>query len=1230
MNAPVANPLHEVLSGVDRTNLWSLIYAAAASPELRDRWITLSYVAHVVLKDLGSAVGDGPVPELSEILNAALIAYPEIEMMEDFLPSDPRDEVVVRVGTRLVRLFPGGVERPIADVDRALRVAETVDPALQKRLGFGIRDLLNVVLTHVDDDLLHMAPAWPTGASDSPSGTISRDEVIAGAVAISKHTSPITDAERRVLAWLTVKAEDLTFEPEHLQSPFGAAMLVEVQGESLPRWMPLSLLPEILTYSVGKLAALVAEEEGLAEDFARRSADLVRQKLRRFGSLVIGSRETPAGPSVRVNGNNVQWILTQGPRRALLVQVQSSLEGSLGVLNVDEPAALRSVSGTSSGEPLRLPSSRITLPPDTELIPLLIVSTADHIMTPSGPGMTSLSLDDFTWISASAKSELDLYNFARDMARNDLPRYFGFESIDSWEWWASNGKSFFSGGISPSFVSIAPHGGSVEWEKSASLSLVERALAGLDFPAIRDWDVVERKENMPANLLRWHAGPGEHDYSGPQEPRRPGFFERGAPEVWSVALGDVPCAVQEASESWSGESLTLLSDLAGAITFGVRAIEPKWRSELRDVGVAAVVIRSQPAVMPLGDDLLLVVRSRSIKNGPFGKIVEVAIEVECGRLMEVGNGNPAILRTHLGKIVEDILRSAGVSAQPARQVRDAWDEAPPTLTIDLLSAPTARNDLPSPVAIDVAYKSTAERWISARLAEEEVAPGVYRGDDAKLLDRTKLAPIALEILEQQLAGFSMAGLVSYGMEQLERTMDRRDVLLRSIRRSASELQLDWDPIEQYEQTQSEHTELRRANEVLVEVGLRLAPTGDGTVDGVVWGELLAVGNVYLDATTRSENVHHQVRPLAIDVSTMFEISTVSDTEPDETPGAKTRYALDMQSFSRAIVKEAVDPDGVNMASVSQARKDNVDAAMLIAFGSTPEDVYIVLYTLAHWPLRPEDDDAVTTTLAEVEAFLDESTLLADEIGGKARLRAALGMLISTPGDMAKDDWKPWHARTRKRRLLAQPIPLLPNGALVISPHYLTGALSMYRNYLEQGLLPWSQPQAPRRLETALGNYRGERNALFEVDVADLMKANGWKTISNVKETKPERLNLDTLQTEIDVVAGKKGHRLIWILEAKDPATVHATPEIRRSLDNFYLDGSKPSYSTQLGRKLADLKPHASRVAEALGLPPRSSIDPYEVRARFVTRRPVPAAFVRSEHPFSTLSSLVTDLAGDSK
>ncbi|WP_157528233.1 hypothetical protein [Nocardia sp. NRRL S-836] len=70
-----------------------------------------------------------------------------------------------------------------------------------------------------------------------------------------------------------------------------------------------------------------------------------------------------------------------------------------------------------------------------------------------------------------------------------------------------------------------------------------------------------------------------------------------------------------------------------------------------------------------------------------------------------------------------------------------------------------------------------------------------------------------------------------------------------------------------------------------------------------------------------------------------------------------------------------------------------------------------------------------------------------------------------------------------------------------------------------------------------------------------MREQGWHVVDAVKETKPQRLGLLILNTEIDAGAGHADTDTIWLTEAKDPVDVYAIPNIRRHLDRF-LDSSK--------------------------------------------------------------------------
>jgi hypothetical protein len=510
-----------------------------------------------------------------------------------------------------------------------------------------------------------------------------------------------------------------------------------------------------------------------------------------------------------------------------------------------------------------------------------------------------------------------------------------------------------------------------------------------------------------------------------------------------------------------------------------------------------------------------------------------------------------------------------------------------------------------------------------------------------------LAPAALDLLTERVERHDVEELVRFAMVQVERAVAARDRTVRNIGQSARTMPLEWDPVARMAEAQSEHLLLRRCIEILVELALRDQPQGQTLIDALGWAELLASAQAYLEATSRSEAVYHQVRPTAIEISSMYEIEAV-DPPPEAaasmTTGGGRVYDLDIQALQRARATHSMDGGLApqeqvrpqeGMSDTSGVRRENlpgisapVDVAMHQVFGASASDIITVLFALAHWPLSSTDADAVVTDLDTVTQTLAGMLTLSDEPGGADRIRSVIGLLTSRPDELRSADWRPWHARSRQRRLLVQPLAALRDDFIVIAPHFCLGSASVYITYLTQGLLPWSTPQPPAVLERALADFRDERNRQLEDDVADALRAAGYACVVRIRETDPQRLGVPALSGEVDAVAGRAGSTVIWLLEVKDPADVFAIPEIRRHLDRFYVTrGRDKAYADQLDTKYNDLSPYADAVAAALGLPVADG-SAYEIRPIFVTRQPVPAAFVGGPLPFATLQDLRHTLAAE--
>ena len=705
---------------------------------------------------------------------------------------------------------------------------------------------------------------------------------------------------------------------------------------------------------------------------------------------------------------------------------------------------------------------------------------------------------------------------------------------------------------------------------------------------------------------------------------------------WQVHLGSIPVAVRASDPAWSGQDAFLLHDLAGAFAYGFDAIRVTWEQAHNATGTTGYRIR-----------LRTVPGTEAMSAGEVtlsGGVVEATLLVSTQAFAETADTDINAAQALMAESASTIVQRGGLSSELASSIRQAWVQAEPTFAVSISQARTARPELASPLEIDAAFTSEVRREIARRVHASGAAAKVYTGDEAKALDRDVLAPTALELLTERLARHAAEELISFGMVEAARAAADRERDVRNLEQS-SRLSLEWDPVVRLAEVQSEHLVLRRCIEILVELALRDQPRGQAPLDRLAWVELLAAAHAYLEATSRSEAVHHQVRPTALRISDMYEIDAIDPPAGAAAPtaaGGGRVYRFDAQAFQRArasneldngtTAKESTNAEISTQDTAKEPAKHlpgisaEVDEAAAQAFGASASDIITVLFALGNWTLSESDPDAVITDSGTVIRTLNELLSFSSEPDGDHRIQSAVGLLTSRPSELKSADWRPWHARSRQRRLLVQPIAALRDDFVVIAPHFCLTSASVYLNYLTQGLLPWSSPPPPPVLERALMNLRDTRNRQLENDVANSLRAAGYTCEVRIRETDPQRLGIPSLSGEIDTVAGRAGSRIIWLLEVKDPADVYVVPEIRRHLDRFYVTHRRDkAYAEQLSAKHRDLTPYANAVAAALRLPVTDELT-YEIRPIFVTRRPVPAAFAGEPFQFTTLQELIQTLA----
>jgi len=713
---------------------------------------------------------------------------------------------------------------------------------------------------------------------------------------------------------------------------------------------------------------------------------------------------------------------------------------------------------------------------------------------------------------------------------------------------------------------------------------------------------------------------------------------------WAVQVARVPVAVVCADPRWHGDAGRLLHRLAGSIGWGVRQVVDDWDDLHTGTNIAGYRIRlvggrhtsDEPSPADTTDETaprlptapgVCLASVHSDTHVPGGVVVDVTLSVDVEQLSRTAHHDAGVAHGQLGQVLAAAAVEAGIDPTRAQAFVGRWSAQPPTLAVQLGRPHTSRTDLPYPWRLDATLGSQVNLDLAKRVRDRGIAPALYRGDEAKRLDNDVLAPAAFTLLTERLARHHVEDVIVTGMEQLGRVLAARDRTARDIER-AKQMNLTWDPAERLQQTDLDHLLLRQCGEIVVEAALRESPTGDQRIDELAWMELIAAARGYLEATSRSEAVHNQVRPTAIDITDMFEIKLTTPSAETLASGSRRVYNLDLEALRLARAAHRLRADPTAQATDSDVTGSlipaGVDEAMQAAFGAGATDLTVVLAALAMWPMAPDDPDVAITSIEDAVNFVLDSTVISDEPDGADRVRAAIDLLTSTPSTLRAADWRPWQARTRRHRLLVQPLVSLRPDFLVIAPHYCTATMGTYWNYMSQGMLPWSKPEPPNPLRRALADLRDRRSRALERSVAETLKAAGYSVIERIlPEDSQRRLGVPSLTGEIDIVAGHPDSPVVWLLEVKDPADAFVVSEIRRALDRFYVGRTgERAYIELLGAKNQDLQPYADAVAGALNLPAPYPGRPRMIKPMFVTRLPAPAAFVAGPIPFATEAAVV--------
>ena len=518
------------LARFDARSLAVLLAAAADSPGGGHRLPSLTVLwLRCLARPPAGAVRAAPA-HLPQMLAAARAAAPQLRVLEDCQPADPRLLVRFPAAGQRFRVHPGSLLNPVLTLRSVAATAEAIDDFVLGRHGFRLTDLLEVALRYCDHRVGVLASAWPDSglALDRPDPpgedlrarvrrigrtpvTVTDAEVSAAASADAEPgdwTAACEYPDRAAAAWrwATRPAAEMQVDLFPGAERLGAVLAAGALGRDWP--VPAALVVS----AVAVAAAVLAREAAGDEQSARRMQEVTqRRALAAFGHRVApapapdpqapeaaGSFPLPEAPVA---------VIAPASRHAFVVGLASGLDRDS--LDRSLRAAAAAVAEIT---PDMVCAADDTFDPSGSLYRVVIHGGPVPGPATAHRGTAWVHVDDLIAAALDADQAATGESIGRDLLWQFLDELTSMPGVDElaawdftdvWELWLNTGVLNPGGrdGITLHPVGIPDQ---ESWERSAGWEPLETVLTAAGLPPSWDWQFARLDE--PGQATAGHYG----------------------------------------------------------------------------------------------------------------------------------------------------------------------------------------------------------------------------------------------------------------------------------------------------------------------------------------------------------------------------------------------------------------------------------------------------------------------------------------------------------------------------------------------------------------------------------------------------------------------------------------------------------------------------------------------------------------------------------------------------
>ncbi|WP_406263292.1 hypothetical protein OIA45_45525 (plasmid) [Streptomyces chartreusis] len=1079
-------------------------------------------------------------------------------------------------------------------------MAEAVDEYLLPVRGFGIGDVLELVLRHSDHTVACLAAAWPAAVQPGrESGQItcqvSEAEVVAAAELGVDHLTAAGAGGRQrtaaALAYLSRNVDELSLTHDRGLPLLGPTLLVS-GGESVVP-VPASTAIEAATAGAADLLSALPVS-------AEAQMRLRRRTVARVARL-LGLEHAPTRPG--------EVCRVSSPSHRLEIAIIATLGEDLAAL-VERARAELSTAPAGAG--------RLVVYAGPRFLGREVITDTLYV-----------HLEELTEILSAAGGDLALVAMwvLELTAHPGVDAIAYYDVLDAWAAWHANTTLLPPGPAEEGVAVVQPCRRDVSWERAAVWARTDDVLAAVGLPPAIDWNGCRLAE----------ASEGRGQWAD--------LSERFDGRSVLACVSTQPPLVVLATVNPDEQALLDEAAFAG-LADGIRttiAAQPALADHFTLPGGQPVLLHltetvdphQPPASRPPGisdDDLAL-------RIGLDQETARIDLVLDPPLLARFNDDGHRILGLVLHHTI-DRLHTAHGGEHPVDTVEfsAAWDVAIPVLTwygsdpYAPCSAPAHYLPSTTPHVRARALRAAADAVRAAR-----VPAGTFTGPDAVRHDgpAAQLLNALEHVLADQIRGHHLSlvpALVRHLNAALaSRACGRREAVTGLARTGGTIWQ---DEARHRETTGAAAT---TALQLLIQQALVTAPAGDRPADLIALADLTALAELLLGTALVAVPASRRLHPVTLTIHpsgvfTIDDIVAATDSDTD----AAGHLGFDTAAFRQAQEQEWIarartsDPQPLSPEDLFTARRGSrtplafarlnpppgstlarADHELAARWGAGLDALAAVLATAADWPTGPDG-----TATASSEELAREAAAWCQLPA--SQIQSATEHLTLTPDNaVATHDHHAYTEVERRIRLTTHPL-IAHNGGILIAPWLVHTSQQLYAAALADGRL--HRPDTPPKVAELLERHRQQYNNQLETDLAQAAALAALPHRSGLDRGPAAAAGIPGLTGEIDLLVADPTRRRLWVIEAKNPHPAIGTHNVSQGLGRF------TRYRTKLLTKTGTIRKHAAQAALLCGV--NQPCD-WTVIPVFITRNIDPAAFTADpDIAFTTVDHLAALLTDD--